>query len=161
MYFMLSGKAPFQYRNKAMTLNVLKSNPRVTFCGDRWQNITNQAKDLIRKLLAIKPDDRPTANEALRHPWFTSMSQVALNTTATSFDKELNKIEDYCFFDSLKEFSQRSRLKRLILERMARKAPCDQINKHLHIFQKLDLDKNGTIDLDELILAIKKVTFSF
>ena len=37
---------------------------------DEWRDVSEEAKDLIRKMLSKDPAKRPTALQALRHPWF-------------------------------------------------------------------------------------------
>lgn len=37
--------------------------------GEPWQNISERAKDLIRKLLTVNPEKRISARKALKHPW--------------------------------------------------------------------------------------------
>jgi serine/threonine protein kinase len=32
-----------------------------------WKNISDEAKDLIKKMLKIEPDERPSATEVLEH----------------------------------------------------------------------------------------------
>ena len=39
------------------------------FDGEEWDEITKEAKDLIKKLIC-KPEKRLTAQEALEHKWF-------------------------------------------------------------------------------------------
>ena len=39
------------------------------FDGEEWDEITKEAKDLIKKLIC-KPEKRLTAGEALKHKWF-------------------------------------------------------------------------------------------
>ncbi|BGP00247.1 putative Calcium/calmodulin-dependent protein kinase II (putative) [Rhodotorula toruloides] len=34
-----------------------------------WENVSETAKDFIRRLLTVDEDERPTAAEALEHPW--------------------------------------------------------------------------------------------
>ena len=34
-----------------------------------FDNISNSAKDLIKKLLVVDPEKRLNANETLKHPW--------------------------------------------------------------------------------------------
>jgi serine/threonine protein kinase len=35
-----------------------------------WDQVSDDAKDLIKKMLVVDPDKRLTADQALRHPWF-------------------------------------------------------------------------------------------
>lgn len=43
---------------------------RVDFPADEWGGVSDDAKDLIRRLLGKYSHLRPEADEALRHPWF-------------------------------------------------------------------------------------------
>ncbi|CAB9511607.1 MAP kinase-activated protein kinase 2 (Fragment) [Seminavis robusta] len=42
------------------------------FKDQAWEGVSDQAKDFVSKLLAYKEEDRPTAEQALGHPWFTN-----------------------------------------------------------------------------------------
>jgi len=39
------------------------------FDGEEWEEVSKEAKDLIKKLIA-RPEKRLTAQEALEHKWF-------------------------------------------------------------------------------------------
>jgi serine/threonine protein kinase len=39
-----------------------------------WATISDQAKDFITKLLTYDIEVRPSASEALQHPWILEMS---------------------------------------------------------------------------------------
>lgn len=41
------------------------------FDGEEWDDVSDQAKDLIKKLVT-KPEKRYTAEEALQHVWIRS-----------------------------------------------------------------------------------------
>jgi serine/threonine protein kinase len=42
------------------------------FHSPYWDNISNEAKDLIRRLLVVQPEKRLSAKQALKHEWFTT-----------------------------------------------------------------------------------------
>jgi len=46
----------------------------ISFSDACWEIISDNAKNLIAKLLAFEPNDRPSAEEALKHPWITEIS---------------------------------------------------------------------------------------
>jgi calcium-dependent protein kinase len=51
------------------------------FDGEEWDEISKEAKDLIKKLIC-KPEKRLTAQEALDHKWMKKMkdtSEVKIN----------------------------------------------------------------------------------
>ena len=39
------------------------------FYPEEWDDISNEAKDLIKKMLEINPGNRLSAEEVLKHPW--------------------------------------------------------------------------------------------
>ncbi len=41
------------------------------FCGLPWGQVSGSAKDMIRQMLRKDPDQRPSAQQLLQHPWFT------------------------------------------------------------------------------------------
>jgi serine/threonine protein kinase len=67
LYLILSGEYPFSSteqicHGKVQFLNS-EANDHV------WARISPQAKDFILRLLVVDPTKRPSATEALRHPW--------------------------------------------------------------------------------------------
>ena len=36
---------------------------------DEWDDVSDEAKDLVTKLLAYMPYDRIGAHDAIKHPW--------------------------------------------------------------------------------------------
>lgn len=68
LFIMLSGKPPFGGKsNKEIIDNVLKGE--YSFKNPVWENISDNAKDLLAKLLERQADVRLTAEEAYNHPW--------------------------------------------------------------------------------------------
>lgn len=68
MYILLSGKPPFYGDDDKEILSSVK-NGSYTLSGAEWKNISNEAKDLIKKMLIYDPNQRITAEAALNHPW--------------------------------------------------------------------------------------------
>ena len=47
---------------------------KFTFSDPCWATISDNAKDFISKLFTYDPEQRPTAEDILRHPWLVEMS---------------------------------------------------------------------------------------
>ena len=72
LYVMLSGRFPFAAtgRSRINLFNaIIGTNVRLS--GAIWDGISEDAKSFISDLLTKDPIKRPTAKEALSHPWIT------------------------------------------------------------------------------------------
>lgn len=70
LYLLLSGTPPFYSRDKnKLREKVLKG--KVNFSAKRFSNVSEDAKDLIKMLMAKDPSARPSAIAALKHHWFS------------------------------------------------------------------------------------------
>ena len=67
-YVLLSGLSPFAGDNDVETLKNVK-NCDWEFERDAFANVSDQAKDFIRRLLIYNKEKRMTAYECLVHPW--------------------------------------------------------------------------------------------
>lgn len=43
---------------------------KVEFHSPYWDDVSEEAKDLVKKLLTVEPSQRITLEEAKEHPWF-------------------------------------------------------------------------------------------
>lgn len=73
LYIALSGALPFRGRTPAEVFGNI-SIGNVEFPEDRWSLVSSDARDFVEHLLSHKPHKRPTAKEALTHPWLQSSS---------------------------------------------------------------------------------------
>lgn len=67
---MLSGYQPFYAPLVSDLIDLIKAG-RYTFEGPVWEKISDNAKDLVSKLLQMEPGKRATVHMALAHPWIT------------------------------------------------------------------------------------------
>ena len=79
MYMILSASAPF-VGNAVSELYRSIQRDNVNFSDDFWQHISAEAKDLMSSMLQKDEKLRCSAQEALRHPWFS----IAINGHAPS-----------------------------------------------------------------------------
>lgn len=97
-YILLCGFEPFydERGDQAMFQRILKCD--YEFVTPWWDDVSENAKDLVRKLIVLDPSKRLTAEECLKHPW--------VQGKAAKRDKM-----DQKFFDKLNEFNARRKLK--------------------------------------------------
>lgn len=75
LYALLSGIPPFyahgagtaQEQSQAMIRSI--RNAAYRFWDAYWADVSEPAKDLCRRMLQRKPEDRITVDDALKHPW--------------------------------------------------------------------------------------------
>lgn len=71
LYAPFSGRFPFAGdTRKAMAESIGKR--RVTFPSRQWQNVSKEAKTLLRKILHPDPDLRPSARDLLLDSWLAT-----------------------------------------------------------------------------------------
>lgn len=79
---LLSGRQPFglehesqmpEYeREKVIRDNAMRRNLSSLNDSKGWQKAGPRAKDFVMKLLVVNEDERLTAKQALKHPWFAN-----------------------------------------------------------------------------------------
>jgi calcium/calmodulin-dependent protein kinase I len=70
LYFMLAGKLPFQ-SDFLEEIEEMTKNCDYSLVNVHWSNISDNAKDLIKKTLTNK-ENRISASEIAKHPWLTN-----------------------------------------------------------------------------------------
>ncbi|XP_014485518.1 PREDICTED: muscle M-line assembly protein unc-89-like isoform X3 [Dinoponera quadriceps] len=73
-YILLSGISPFRGANDRETLTKIRAG-KWDF-DERWRNISNEAQDFIRSLLAYNVEQRMDVKTALAHPWFNYIDSL-------------------------------------------------------------------------------------
>jgi calcium-dependent protein kinase len=82
LYILLCGYPPFNGGNdKQIIESVLKG--KYTLEEPEWDDISEDAKDLVRKMLEYDPSKRWSASEALQHKW------ILTHTSTDKVDKTL------------------------------------------------------------------------
>jgi serine/threonine protein kinase len=79
-YMLLSSRMPFVGRDmREMASAILWSE--IGFIGYRWRDVSERGRDFVASLLERDASSRPTADDAIRHPWlersFSSLSAAS------------------------------------------------------------------------------------
>lgn len=85
IYILLCGFPPFYADNDALLYEKIKRG-EFEFLRPYWDPISDCAKDLIRKMLTVDPQQRITCQGALDHPW--------LKASAAAIDIEISTVEE-------------------------------------------------------------------
>ncbi|KAL4921386.1 kinase-like domain-containing protein [Aspergillus aurantiobrunneus] len=72
-YTLLCGYSPFRSENLTDLIEECRSG-RVIFHERYWRDVSKDAKDFILSLLQVNPTQRPSSEEALKHPWLKGES---------------------------------------------------------------------------------------
>jgi len=98
MYILMGGYPPFHDENKKKLYALIK-NADYEFHADYWGNVSDEAKDLISKLLTLDTKKRFTVKQALQHSWITRA------------DSELESRDLNSNLVALKRFNARKKLR--------------------------------------------------
>lgn len=70
LHEMVCGHPPYTARTCSELFKIVKKSKGPTFENAIWKSVSAEAKDLVSQMLQKQPEDRPSAKEALSHPWF-------------------------------------------------------------------------------------------
>mmetsp|Transcript_36993 Transcript_36993/g.42195 ORF Transcript_36993/g.42195 Transcript_36993/m.42195 type:complete len:532 (+) Transcript_36993:37-1632(+) len=85
VYLLLGGNLPFMGRTqKELFRKIVAGNYEID--EESFAGVSEEARDLLTKMLVTDPDCRITAEKALKHPWLkqdeTKLSMISLNRTS-------------------------------------------------------------------------------
>ena len=143
LYILLCGYPPFNGNDDDEIFESIKKR-KFVFPEAEWANISKEAKDLINKMLS-DPLTRLTAEQVLVHPWL--VNQLNKNTKAKEI--KLN-------FNTFKTYSGANKLSRAVLTYIASRLTDDEVKKLKDAFQKIDVNGDGMLTLEELKNAINQ-----
>lgn len=149
-YLMLSGYLPFKGKNeKAMEISII--NCELSFESPEWENISDDAKDLIKKLLEKDPDKRLKAKDAFLHPWIQNgHSQYLLTRTITEVG-----------IKNLLKFRFQVKLRHAVLEFIiSHFSNSSEIAELQKSFIAMDLNGDGKLSVEEISIACLLMNYS-
>ena len=111
---LLTGRFPFNDRSNTINPSLTKVwksilSDEVNFSKSHWDGISEEAKDFVKMLLNREPSKRPSAKEALKHPWLRG----AIDERSTGKPLSLAVVQ------RIQRFAQASMFKRSVLELIA------------------------------------------
>jgi calcium-dependent protein kinase len=73
IYYCLSGDLPFYHSDEKVKFDAIKAC-QWEFSATVWDDISDEAKDLISKLLVRDPESRLVCSDILEHEWFQNFA---------------------------------------------------------------------------------------
>jgi calcium-dependent protein kinase len=140
MYILLSGEPPFndpKADNEAIMKKVEKGKYDIT--KGVWKTASKEAKDLVKKLLTYKPDDRISAEDALKHPW---LKDFKVEVDSTAANNALSNLKGFRSGQKLKTATAA-----YIGSQLISKSEKEKLGK---IFKALDANGDGKLSKEEI-----------
>ena len=143
LYILLCGYPPFDGDcEKDILKAVLKKT--YTFPEEEWNSVSNEAKDLIKHMIC-DADKRYNAQKVLNHPWIEKNAPNSKNILA-KFNVQ-----------SLKNFGNLYKLTKYVLGFIASRINDEDIEKLRKIFEEMDTNKSGTLNINEIKDGLDKM----
>lgn len=76
LFVCLGGYPPFHESFGHLTVTEQIIRGEFIMVPSKWSHISDQAKDVVRKLLVVDPSKRMTIEEALQHPWLQDQEMI-------------------------------------------------------------------------------------
>ncbi|KAM3140347.1 hypothetical protein pb186bvf_007507 [Paramecium bursaria] len=139
LYVLLCGYPPFYEESNEKLFELIKKG-KVDFSGQEWKKISNEAKDLIQRLLEVDPGKRYKADQIIKHPWITGEKAST---------KDLSEVTE-----KLREFNARRKLRhpQWFQQQLDYKEGSNRYNKADNIY-KIDFYENFSLSPLNLIFA--------
>jgi calcium-dependent protein kinase len=142
MYLLLFGKFPFHAETQQETIDLIINSNIKASTDEMWKGVSEEARDLLIRLLSHEPGGRPSASEALVSQWvrnYANNKSSSNRTLSTSLKK-------------LKNFKTQMTLQKAVLAYIASQELSKEEEKEIkETFEMIDVDKNGGISKNELV----------
>ncbi|KAI3706667.1 hypothetical protein L6452_24564 [Arctium lappa] len=144
LYILLCGVPPFWAETEQGVAEAIIRSV-VNFKRDPWPKISDNAKDLVKKMLEPDPKRRLTAQQVLEHPWLLN-SKKAPNVPLGDVVKS-----------RLKQFSVMYKLKKRALRVVAEHLSVEEMAGMKEEFRMIDTGNKGRVNLEELQIGLPKL----
>ena len=146
LYILLCGYAPFDGEtDEEIHSKVLEG--KFEFPEEDWKNVTDEAKNLIKKMLTMDIDKRISALETMKDLWFQKFEKK------THYDRKLAKN----VLSNMKKFKKNKTLEKtiisFIINQLVKKDERNELEKQ---FKEWDTNGDGVLSREEIINGYKK-----
>ena len=140
LYILLCGYPPFNGNTNVEIFHAIQ-NQNPTFTGEEWEDITSEAKDLIKLMLKKNPNERWSAEQCLKHKWFKM-----LEDNENKKDKSNFKLIQMNAINHMTQFVSENRFKQAVLQFISTQFNLQKEEGDLReIFKSMDISGTGQI----------------
>ncbi|KAI4341434.1 hypothetical protein MLD38_026160 [Melastoma candidum] len=144
LYILLCGVPPFWAETEqGVALAILRGV--IDFKREPWPQVSDTAKNLVRKMLDPDPKKRFTAQQVLDHPWIQN-AKKASNVPLGDIVRT-----------RLKQFSMMNRFKKKALRVIAEHLSIEEVEVIREMFALMDADGDGWVTYAELKAGLQRV----
>jgi calcium-dependent protein kinase len=146
MYILLCGYPPFNGETDNEILNKIKTG-KFVFPEEEWDNISDEGKDLISKMLEFNPSNRFSASDCLNHKWLTDNTKKTIDS----------KFSIKCL-NNMKKFHAERKLQQAALTYIVNHLLSkEEKNELLELFQAFDKNGDGVLSKEEIYEGYKNI----
>ena len=145
IYLMLTDKFPFVKTKEYDVFEMIENCKYNTKLLDDCE-CSDEAKDLVKKILVKDPDKRPTANEVMEHLWIKK-----------HLKKRDSNLINKDTLGTLKEFAKKNALQKEIYYFLAKIHKEKEILNLKQLFNELDTDNSGCLSMVEIRKGFKSL----
>lgn len=144
LYVLLTGEPPFKGEGDLLLSNI-KTN-KVIKPIDEYDNVSTEAKDLIKQMMTPNYKIRPDAKTVLLHPWLNSTKDSTINKK--EIRRVANRIENFHFKNKLQEAIYMYFVNILVDKKEAEET--------IKMFEEMDENGDGVLTKKELADGLAK-----
>ncbi|XP_042487288.1 calcium-dependent protein kinase 20-like [Macadamia integrifolia] len=137
LYILLCGVPPFWAETEQGVAQAIIRSV-IDFKRDPWPKVSDNAKDLVKRMLDPDPRRRLSAQEVLDHPWLQNAKKAP----------DVNLGENVRA--RLQQFSVMNKLKKRALRVIAEHLSLEEVARIKDAFEMMDTEKTGKINVDQL-----------
>jgi calcium-dependent protein kinase len=147
-YILLTGYPPFNGNsNKEIFQNI--KHQKLEYDTEEWKDISQDAIDLVKKMLDRKPEKRLSAEACLNHRWFKVLENQEKTSQKNIRNISLRAIE------RMSNFVQQNRLKQAVLQFISTQFNLQTEGQKLkQLFMQFDPNERGVITKHDFKLTL-------
>jgi len=154
VYILLAGHVPFDGAYSARIIRAISAGA-FTMRTQHWSNVSLEAQDFVKKLLVVKPADRMTAQQAMRHPWLAGRRGRGLEKPSHCIRTRPKALARSDVAGAFLSFASATRFQQACMQMMALTLPSEERRLLGDAFLDMDTSDVGVLRLPELDQLLK------